>query len=287
MKARTKLDTGSGASELRGGGGPLHGPVALSPIPAVERAGRVLLPTILIIGFLGIWQLSDAVFGIPVYILPRPSDFIEQFWINYPLIWRNALPTARVILGGFLVGTALAVPLALAIASSRALEKGLYLLLVILQIAPKTIIAPLLIVWCGVGWVPQLVLTIVMTFFPILLDSMTGFKAMDSRLSYIAQSAGASRFDTFRLIRLPAAMPYIFSGLKIGMVSAITGAMVVEYVASNAGLGYLTLWASGHLDMPLMFAAVLTTAFLGLLFNVVLVSLEVLLMPWLRYVQDE
>jgi NitT/TauT family transport system permease protein len=261
-------------------------PVPLLSAAVADRLVRILLPTLLIAVFLGLWQLSDTLFDIPVYMLPRPSDFLPQFWLSFPRLWHNTWPTALVILGGFAIGTVVSIPLAYAIASSRLLEKGLYPALVILQIAPKTIIAPLLIVWFGTGWMPQLALTTVMTFFPILVDSMTGFKAVDPRLFYIADSTGASRFETFRYIRLPAAMPYIFSGLKIGMVSAITGVMVVEYIASNAGLGYLTLWASAHLDMPLMFAAILTTAFLGLVLNLALTSVELLLMPWLKRDHD-
>jgi NitT/TauT family transport system permease protein len=255
--------------------------------PTLDRVLTFLLPTLLIGAVLGLWQLSDTLFGIPAYLLPRPSDFIAQFWTNYPLIWRHLLPTAAIILGGFLIGSVVAVPLAFAIISSRILEKGLYPALVILQIAPKTIVAPLLIVWFGTGWVPQLALTVVMTFFPILVDSIAGFRAVDERLYLVARSMGATPLDTFRHIRLPAAMPAIFSGLEIGMVSAITGVMVVEFVASNAGLGYLTLWASSHLDMPLMFAAILTTAFLGLLFNMILVSFELILMPWHRHDRAE
>ena len=250
---------------------------------ARDRAETFLFPALLIGGLLALWQLSDLLFGIPAYLLPRPSDFVAQFWTNYPLLWRNLLPTAAIVLGGFLIGAVVAVPLAFAIISSRVLEKGLYPALVILQIAPKTIIAPLLIVWFGTGWLPQLSLTVVMTFFPILVDSITGFRAVDERLYLVARSMGATPLETFRYIRLPAAMPAIFSGLEIGMVSAITGVMVVEFVASNAGLGYLTLWASSHLDMPLMFAAILTTAFLGLLFNMILVSFEMILMPWRKY----
>jgi len=254
--------------------------------PILDRTVEIALPTLLIATLLACWQLSDSLFGIPVYILPRPSDFLAQFWTNAALLWRNALPTGLIILGGFIAGTLLAVPLALAIISSRTLMKGFYPALVVLQIAPKTIVAPLLIVWFGTGWLPQLALTVIMTFFPILVDSIAGFRALDSRLNYIADSMGASRLQRFRFIRLPAAMPFIFSGLKVGMVSAITGAVVVEYVASNAGLGYLTLWASSRFDMPLMFAAIIATAILGLLFNLILVSLEFLLMPWLKHRHD-
>jgi NitT/TauT family transport system permease protein len=249
---------------------------------AGSRAVDILLPAAIVGVVIGLWQLSDSVFGIPVYLLPRPSDFLPQFWTSLPQIWRNAVPTTLIILGGFLLGTAVAVPLALAITASRVLERGLLPALVVLQIAPKTIVAPLLIVWLGTGWMPQLALTTVMTFFPILVDGIAGFRAVDPRLYHVARSMGASPWQTFRHIRLPAAMPSIFSGLKIGMVSAITGAMVVEFVASNAGLGYLTMWASSHLDMELMFAAILTTALLGLLLNMILVSFEMLLMPWLR-----
>ena len=103
---------------------------------------------------------------------------------------------------------------------------------------------------------------------------------MDPRLYYIATSTGATSFQTFRYIRWPAALPYIFSGLKIGMVSAVTGVVVVEYIASNKGLGYLTLWASSRFDMPVMFAAIFMTALLGLAFNLILASLEFVVMPW-------
>jgi NitT/TauT family transport system permease protein len=254
--------------------------------PILDRTAEIALPTLLIATLLGCWQLSDSLFGIPVYVLPRPSDFLAQFWTNAALLWRHALPTGLIILGGFLAGTLLAVPLALAIISSRTLIKGFYPALVVLQIAPKTIIAPLLIVWFGTGWLPQLALTVIMTFFPILVDSIAGFRALDPRLHYLADSMGASHLQRFRFIRLPAAMPFIFSGLKVGMVSAITGAVVVEYIASNAGLGYLTLWASSRFDMPLMFAAILATTILGLLFNLILVSLEFLLMPWLKHRHD-
>ena len=175
----------------------------------------------------------------------------------------------------------LAIPLALTIASYPTLGRGIYPLLNILQIAPKTIVAPLLIVWLGTGFGPQIALTVVMTFFPILVDSVLGFKSMDPRLYYIATSTGAtSAWQTFRYIRWPAALPYIFSGLKIGMVSAVTGVVVVEYIASNQGLGYLTLWASSRFDMPVMFAAIFMTALLGLAFNLILASLEFVVMPW-------
>lgn len=248
----------------------------------MDRWWRIIVPTLAVCIFLGIWQLSNGLFGVPVYLLPRPTDFLGEFIWNHAVIWRNAIATSSIILGGFVIGTAVAIPLALLIVGSTFLQRGLYPLLVILQIAPKTIVAPLLIVWFGTGSASKLMLTTAMTFFPILVDSMTGFRAVDPRLYYLSRTMGATQIQTFFRIRLPAAMPHIFSGLKIGMVSAVTGSMVVEYIGSNNGLGYLTLYALSHFDMPLMFAAILATALVGLVFNAALVSAERLLMPWVK-----
>lgn len=239
-----------------------------------------LLPAALILALVVVWQMADRWFGIPPYLLPPPSQFLPQFWQNAGLIGYHTGATAFVTLSGFAIGTLLAIPLALLIASYPTLGNGIYPLLNILQIAPKTIVAPLLIVWLGTGFGPQIALTVVMTFFPILVDSILGFRSIDPRLNHIARSTGASAFQTFRYIRWPAALPYVFSGLKIGMVSAVTGAVVVEYIASNRGLGYLTLYASSRFDMPVMFAAIFMTALLGLVLNLLLASLEFVLMPW-------
>lgn len=247
-----------------------------------DRAIGAAVPVATVLLLLAVWELAVRPLGIPAYMLPLPSDFLALFWTKGALILRHTLPTAGIILGGFALGTLVAVPLGLAIASSRFLQKGLYPVLVILQIAPKTIIAPLLIVWYGTGSLPKLMLTTLMTFFPILVDSMAGFRAIDPRLYQITASMGASSRQTFRAIRVPAAMPFIFSGLKIGMVSAVMASMVVEYIGSSEGLGYLTMYAFGRLDVSLMFAAILTTAVLGLVFTSVLVSTERVLMPWLR-----
>ena len=258
---------------LKGKGGRLGDAV-------VRYLVQALLPGALIVILVVLWQMADRLFGIPPYLLPPPSDFLPQFWNNADLLWHHTWATALVALSGFAIGAILAIPLALAIASYPTFGSGIYPLLNILQITPKTIVAPLLIVWLGIGYGPQIALTVVMTFFPILVDSVLGFRAMDPRLYYIATSTGASPLQTFRYFRWPAALPYIFSGLKIGMVSAVTGVVVVEYIASNRGLGYLTLWASSRFDMPVMFAAIFMTALLGLAFNLILASLEFVLMPW-------
>jgi NitT/TauT family transport system permease protein len=152
----------------------------------------------------------------------------------------------------------------------------------VLQTIPKIAVAPLFIVWFGFGSLPKILLTFLLCFFPILVDTLTGFKALDPRLLYITKSMGASRTQTFRYVRLPAAVPFIFSGLKVAVVLAVTGAIVAEFVGSNAGLGYLLLRASANLDTPLIFSVLVVLSLLGLVFSSVVEFIERLVVPWHR-----
>jgi NitT/TauT family transport system permease protein len=229
-----------------------------------------------------IWEGLGRYLDMPVYLVPKPSDFLAEFSTSSRDLIRHGLASAYVIVGAFVLGIAIGVPLAYVLVRFERLERGTYPLIVFLQIIPKTITAPLFIVWFGIGIVPKLVLTTIMTFFPVLVDSMAGFRSVDPRLYYITQTMGGSSWQTFRYIQLPTAMPHIFSGMKIASVYAVTAAIVVEFIGSNEGLGYLILQASGFMNMSLMFAGILATAILGLAFSLAISSLELLLMPWLR-----
>jgi len=247
------------------------------------RAARLLLPVLTIALALIAWQYAEIRFRIPAYLVPPPSDFLLRFYTDFPDIWRNTFATGQVIVCAFLIGGAIGIGLAYLIVTYSWLERGAYHLIVFLQIIPKTIMAPVFITWFGIGIMPKLALTTFITFFPVLVDSMTGFRAIDPRLYHLSRSMGATRWQTFRHLQLPAAMPYIFSGLKIGTVYAVTAAIVVEFVGSGEGLGFMIVQADGMMDMSLMFAAILATALLGLFFNLAVASLERLVMPWLKY----
>ena len=247
------------------------------------RAARLLLPVLTIALALIAWQYAEIRFRIPAYLVPPPSEFLLRFYTDFPDIWRNTFATGQVIVCAFLIGGAIGIGLAYLIVTYSWLERGAYHLIVFLQIIPKTIMAPVFITWFGIGIMPKLALTTFITFFPVLVDSMTGFRAIDPRLYHLSRSMGATRWQTFRHLQLPAAMPYIFSGLKIGTVYAVTAAIVVEFVGSGEGLGFMIVQADGMMDMSLMFAAILATALLGLFFNLAVASLERLVMPWLKY----
>jgi NitT/TauT family transport system permease protein len=228
------------------------------------------------------WEVLIVALKVPEYLVPAPSKFLARLFQSRQLIWTQTLVTAYEVVLGFTAAAVISIPLALLIASVPALERGVYPIIVFFQLIPKIAIAPLFIVWFGFTVFPKVLLTFLLCFFPVLVDSMTGFKSIDPRLLYITRSMGANRWQTFRYIRLPAAMPFIFSGLKVSIVFASTGAIVGEFVGANSGLGYLLLRGTSYLDTPLIFAALVALSVMGLLFSYIVQGSEQLVMPWQR-----
>ncbi len=228
------------------------------------------------------WQLLVRAFGVPEYILPVPTEFLAKLAQSRALIWQHTLVTAQEILLGFAWATLVSVPLGLLIVSVRVLERALYPLIVFFQLVPKIAVAPLFVVWFGFGPFPKVLFTFLLCFFPTLVASMAGFRALDERVLYLTRSMGATAWQTFRYVRLPSALGYIFSGLKVSIVFSATGAIVAEFVGANAGLGYLLLRGTSYLDMPLIFAILVALSVVGILFSYAVQALESLLMPWQR-----
>ncbi|KUM24054.1 hypothetical protein AU467_31645 [Mesorhizobium loti] len=254
-------------------------PRALYPQLA-KAAERTLPPALALLAFILAWQLGTGWLGIPKYLLPAPSDLLVKFVTDRGLLASSFVATGYVAIVGFAVATLVAIPLGLAIASYSSLRRDLLPLIVCFDIIPKTITAPLLIVWFGFGFTPRIALTAVMTFFPILVNSVAGFSAINPRLHLITKSLGASLWQTFILIRLPAAMPYIFAGFKVGVVHAVAASLTAEFISANEGLEVLILSASSDMDTPLMFAGVAAAATLAMLLSSFLLGLEKIIMPW-------
>ena len=232
--------------------------------------------------FLGLWEGLIIAFDVPLWLVPKPSDFLYRLYTDFPIIAVHAGATSLVILAGFLLGVLIAVPLGLIIVSVPALERGLYPVIVFLNIMPKTVIGPILIIWLGVSQMVSVLIVFLMCFFPVLVDSMSGFRAMDPRLTYITRSMGATAWQTFRHVRLPASMGYIVAGMKIGIVKAVEGVIIAEFIASNEGLGFMIMRASSFMDMSLLFSGLVAVAIVALLFNGGMSFLEWRLMPGRR-----
>jgi NitT/TauT family transport system permease protein len=262
---------------------PAVDPASAAP-PGVrsDRISAVAYPVASFTVLLLVWQFGVRAAGVPEYILPVPSEFLAKLWAARALIAEHTLVTAKEIVLGFLMAAAISIPLGFFIVSVRPIERAVYPVIVFFQLIPKIAIAPLFVVWFGFGLFPKVLLTFLLCFFPTLVASMTGFRALDERVLYLTQSMGATWWQTLRYVRLPAAMTYIFAGLKVSIVFAATGAIVGEFVGANAGLGYLLLRGTSYLDMPLIFAVLVALSVIGILFSYLVQYSERWLMPWVR-----
>ena len=252
------------------------------PTKTRDRVSAVLFPIATFAVLLLAWQFLVRLFGVPEYILPVPTEFLHKLFESRGLIWQHTLITGSEVLLGFLFAAAIGVPLGLMIVSFKSLERSLYPLIVFFQLIPKIAVAPLFVVWFGFGPFQKVLLTFMLCFFPTLVASMTGFRALDERVLYLTRSMGANPGQTFRYVRLPSARAHIFGGFKVSIVFAATGAIVAEFVGSNSGLGYLLLRATSYLDMPLIFAVLVALSIIGIVFSYAVQLLERLCMPWLR-----
>jgi NitT/TauT family transport system permease protein len=231
--------------------------------------GWALLPPLTFIAMVALWSASIAVFRIPAYLLPGPGSVFSRLIADAPMLWSHSMITLTEILLGFGLTVVTAIPLGLAIALSLIARQIMYPPLMLMQLVPKIAVAPLFLVWLGFGMESKVLLTVLMTFFPLLLASISGFQILDDRLLYLTRSMGASGWQTFRYLRFPAALPVIFSGIKSSATIAATAAIVAEFVGANRGLGYVLLRGTSTMDIELTFAVLVVLTIIGIAINYV------------------
>jgi NitT/TauT family transport system permease protein len=233
-----------------------------------------------IVGFLLAWELVVIIFKIPRYILPSLSSVIRQLIRNFSLIWQYTLVTGMESFIGFIIAVGLGVPLAMATGFSKLLRQTFYPFAVALEMVPKIAFAPLFVVWFGFGFLPKMIIVFLVCFFPILLNGILGFTSLSPEMGHFSRSTGADAWTMFWKIRVPAAMPELFVGLKGAAVNATVGATISEWVGGDAGLGYYIQIATGQLRMDLAYAIIFMLAFLGLLLFYIVAQLEKRIIPW-------
>jgi NitT/TauT family transport system permease protein len=233
-----------------------------------------------VVGFLLAWELSVMIFKIPRYILPSLSSVIRQLARNWELIWQYTLVTGMESFIGFMIAVALGVPLAMLTGFSKILRQTFYPFAVALEMVPKIAFAPLFVVWFGFGFLPKMIIVFLVCFFPILLNGILGFTSLSQEMGHFSRSTGADGFTMFWKIRVPAAMPELFVGLKGAAVNATVGATIAEWVGGDAGLGYYIQIATGQMRMDLAYAIIFMLALLGLLLFYIVILLEKRIIPW-------
>ncbi|WP_108658824.1 ABC transporter permease [Acuticoccus kandeliae] len=248
----------------------------------VSRTRRILEPALWFVGLMVIWEIVVRVADVPSFMLPAPSVFLWRIVEEHDRLLHHGLITTRMILYGFVAGAIPGVALGYLIARSRTCERLIYPIVVFIQGLPKITLAPLLLVWFGFGPFPVVLLTGLITFFPVLVDAVAGFKSVDRRHYYLTRSMGASRLQTFLTVELPSAAPQIFSGLKISIVIAVTVVIVVEWLNSNNGLGYLVLRAMDSTDTAFIFAILVVGSTVGVILSYGVSLVEGVLLPWRR-----
>ena len=224
------------------------------------------------------WQLIGL--RVPRYLFPTPLATAHELVVRAPLLGQHALVTLREIVLGFLLGVAVSVPCALLVAFSRAVERVVMPVLVFTQLIPKIALAPLFIIWFGFGLFPKVFMTFLLSFFPIIIDAVVGFRSLDPEIVYLTRSMGLGPWSAFVKVRLPHALPNIFAGLKVAITLATVGAIIGEFVGSDRGLGYLLLVAGGDLRTELLFATLAVLTAIGLLLYYLMALLERVAIPW-------
>lgn len=263
---------------------------ALGPRPAGQsRAMRIvrsvawnLLPPLTFVAMVGLWWGAVELFRIPAYLLPGPGAVFARLVSDAGLLWTHSQVTLIEILLGFGLTIVIAIPLGLVIALSPLAKQIVYPPIMLMQLVPKIAVAPLFLIWLGFGIESKVLLTILMTFFPLLLASISGFQILDDRYLYVMRSMGATWWQTFRYLRFPAALPVIFSGIKTSATIAATAAIVAEFVGANKGLGYVLLRGTSTMDIELVFAVLVVLTLVGIAINYVVEFWEWAMTPWQR-----
>jgi NitT/TauT family transport system permease protein len=227
-----------------------------------------------------IWHIATVMLGVREWILPPPGAALATlFDPNYQWL-PNTLVTSYAVLGAFALSTVLGIFLAVVIVWHPLLERAVLPLLVLFNTLPKVALAPLFVIWLGYGIWPNIVIAVTVSFFPVVINTAAGLSQVEPELLDLVRTLKASKWQVFRKIRFPNALPYIFAGLKLNATLAVIGAIVGEFVASSAGLGALIIAGGVTLDTPSIFAALCLIALLGLGLYAAVVLVERLVMPW-------
>ena len=238
-------------------------------------------PIIAFVGLLIVWEVGCRVFKVPTFLLPPPSLIVAGLLEQSASVWAtNAWATIHIAILGYLLAIAVSIPLAVALASSKLLARTLYPMIVVVHSMPIVAIAPIIVVTLGASDLPRIVVTFLITFFPIVVTTTTGLLSTPEELVELSRSLRASRAREMFNIRLPYALPYIFSALKISTTLSVVGAVVAEFVAAEHGLGYFIQFSTSFFKINQGFAALIMLVIISLAFFQLVGLIQRRFAPW-------
>ena len=254
---------------------------AHAPRRSLRYSGALLVLPSIALAFI-VWYLLTATAVVPPWMLPKPATVWERLWqvlLDGSLL-RHLWVTLQEVLAGLILGVCAATALGYVLAKSRTVERFLSPYIVASQAVPIVAIAPLLIIWLGPGMFSKVLICALIVFFPVLVNTIVGIRSVPEDLQDLMRSLKATRWQTVRLLEVPAAMPVFLGGLRIGATLAVIGAVVGEFVGADRGLGFLVNVGRGQYDTALVFVAVFTLIALAISLYGLVVLLESRLLSW-------
>jgi NitT/TauT family transport system permease protein len=260
---------------------PLRRPLSALKLPTRwsairDKARLVVLPVLAAALVIGCWEAVVRIKQIPNTLLPAPSAVAYRLMETLPFLLRQAVPTTLETIASFLISMVLGIGLAVLICKSRLVRDALYPNIVLFQLIPKIALAPLFIVWLGIGSTSRITFAVFISFFPVVVATLTGLMSVDRDLLRLCKAVGADESRIYAKVRFPAAVPHLFSGLKIAITFAMIGVIVGEFITAQAGLGYMILFAASQAEMTLIFASIVVLCVIGLILYGLIVMAEAL-----------
>ncbi len=244
---------------------------------------KLVLPMFILLAVLGIWEAGVYIRNTPHFILPPPSKIVVTLFEERGQLMKHSFVTFQEMVLGFALAISIGVPLAILMFEFPILEKAFYPYVIGSQTVPVFAIAPLLVGWFKFGIASKVVMAAIIVFFAIVLNTLDGLKSTDPDTVNLFRILRASRWQILWKVRIPSALPFIFSGAKIGISISTIGAVIGEWAGASAGLGYLMLYANAQLRISLVFAAILCLTVLGLGLFAIMTLLERFVMPWRQH----
>jgi NitT/TauT family transport system permease protein len=246
----------------------------------LNQLPALLLPVVTAFVFLLTWQAIAVLGHISPTILPPPTMILQQLTENFPLIMKHTIPTTVETLLAFGISIPLGIALAALMVYSTTAYQALYPNIIFFQLIPKIALAPLFIVWLGIGSSSRITFSIFICFFPILIATVAGLQSVETNMLRLCRSLRMSTWQVLIRVRFPSSPPFIFSGMKVAVTLAIIGVVVGEFIASQAGLGYLILFASSRQQTDLALACIAVLCVVGLALYGAVVLAEKAVMRW-------
>ena len=251
-------------------------------IKKIRHYGNDSVPFFVIFTLVVFWELIVRLFHLPMYILPAPTRVLKTLVVELPTLASHVGITVTEAVLGILISLGFALIIGILMDCFPVVKKGLYPLLVVTQTVPMIVLAPIFIIYMGFGIAPKILTVVLMCFFPIAISFSDGLAQVDKEYVHLVRSYGASQLMAYRLVKIPAAIPSLLSGLKVAATYSISGAVVGEWIGAQKGLGYYLLRVKNGYMLDKVFACVLIIIFLSLCMNGMIRLYQIFAMPYMR-----